>query len=170
MTRCYMRVNSFLLLVFSSQMALSAMAIASQPSSAASLCEKSETIFFSCILENKKIVSLCGDGDNLSNPKTGYIQYRFGSPSNMEMMYPKKHTPPVGIFFKSDNSGGSVTTANEVFFNIGNYKYILGYAEVNNGYLAVVKGKDEQQVFFKRCDKKQPIIEIPQDLSRFEQR
>lgn len=165
-----MKVDLFLFFAFLSQIALSSMAIASPPSSRVSLCEKGEATFFSCVLENKKIVSLCGDSDNLSSTKNGYVQYRFGSPSNMEMMYPKKHTPPVGIFFKSDNSGGSVTTANEVFFNIGNYKYILGYAEVNNGYLAVVKGKDEPQVFFKRCDKKQPIIEIPQDLSRFEQR
>lgn len=168
MKRCYMKINSILFFVFFSSIPFST--LASQSLNVNTLCHENEKIYFSCTLENKKIVSLCGDGDNSSSPNDGYVQYRFGSLSNKEMIYPKTHKPPLNIFFKTDNSGGSVTTSNEISFNVGEYKYILGYAMVNNGYLAVVKGKEEQQIFFKRCDTKYPIVEIPQKTSRFEQR
>ncbi len=170
MKRFCMKVDLFIFLFFLSHVIFPSVVIASQQSNVISLCEKGETIYFSCVLENEKIVSLCGDGDSLTSPDVGYIQYRFGSQVNKEMIYPKSRKPPVNIFFKSDNSGGSVTTSNEIFFNVGGYKYILGYAAINNGYLAVLKGNDEQQIFFKRCNKKHPIVEIPQKLSRFEQR
>lgn len=168
MKRCYMKINAILFFVFIFNIPFST--LASQSLNMNSLCNEKETIYFSCTLENKKIVSLCGDGDNSSSPSSGYVQYRFGSQSNKEMIYPKNRRPPLNTFFKTDNSGGSVTTSNEIYFNVGEYKYILGYAMVNNGYLAVVKGKEEQQIFFKRCNTKYPIIEIPQKTSRFEQR
>lgn len=52
-----------------------------------SLCHPGEKIIFSCSLRpNGKIVSLCGS--KVLSQSSGYIQYRFGVPSNVELEFP----------------------------------------------------------------------------------
>ena len=73
MKRFFMKVDLFIFLLFLSRVTFPSVVIASQQSNVLSLCEKGETIYFSCVLENEKIVSLCGDGDNLTSPDIGYM-------------------------------------------------------------------------------------------------
>ncbi len=55
-------------------------------------CTSNETILFSCVLKNQKIVSLCST--QKSPEDSGYIQYRFGANRRIELLIPKKR---VGI-------------------------------------------------------------------------
>lgn len=66
-----MKINSTLFFVLFSSMPV--FSLASQRFNMNSLCSEKETVYFSCTLENKKIVSLCGDGNNSSSPGSGYI-------------------------------------------------------------------------------------------------
>jgi hypothetical protein len=64
---------------------------ASQMVHAASLCGASEVAVFSCQLkENKKFVSLRSSKD-LSD-KSGFLQYRYGTPGKIELRYPEDLT------------------------------------------------------------------------------
>lgn len=56
---------------------------------AASLCKPEETVFFSCQLMNQKIISVCGSKDLSRNQ--GYMQYRFGKVSKVELQIPKEN-------------------------------------------------------------------------------
>lgn len=49
-----------------------------------SLCLLDEEVYFSCLMKNGKILSLCG---NSSNP-TEAIQYRYGKKNNLELTFP----------------------------------------------------------------------------------
>jgi hypothetical protein len=52
------------------------------------LCAKVERVIFGCLLKRPaKIVSLCASKDLTS--ETGYLQYRFGLPSKIELEFPK---------------------------------------------------------------------------------
>src|SRR5689334_25339939 len=58
------------------------------PQPAASLCEKSEKVIFSCsIKKSGKIVSLCSSVN--ASKDQGYVQYRFGLPGKVELEFPK---------------------------------------------------------------------------------
>jgi hypothetical protein len=52
------------------------------------LCAKDERVIFACSLKRPaKIVSVCASKDLTS--ETGYLQYRFGLPSRVELEFPK---------------------------------------------------------------------------------
>ncbi len=61
------------------------------------LCTAEEDVYFSCPLPGNKIVSVCAS--NNEAPGSGYVQYRYGTPDNMELLYPNKKAPPAGKFF-----------------------------------------------------------------------
>ncbi|MDD4882285.1 MAG: hypothetical protein PHX10_11965 [Gallionellaceae bacterium] len=48
----------------------------------ASLCDKGETVYFACQIMNMKRINLCG-----SLPQN--LQYRFGTPTRVELRYPE---------------------------------------------------------------------------------
>ena len=49
------------------------------------LCDKNHTIYFSCEMENEKIISLCGSS---SNNKLKELYYRFGRKEKIELEFP----------------------------------------------------------------------------------
>ena len=56
-----------------------------------SLCARDEQIIFSCTLRRSaKIVSLCGSKELTKD--IGYLQYRFGLPTKIELEFPKGRT------------------------------------------------------------------------------
>jgi hypothetical protein len=61
------------------------------------LCALGEDVYFSCPLFGGKVVSVCASGNN--DPKSGYVQYRYGLVDNIELTYPIKKSPPLGRFF-----------------------------------------------------------------------
>ena len=58
------------------------------PQQQRSLCTSDEKIVFNCTLKNSKIVSLCSSRE--ISKDTGYLQYRFGKPGNLEQEFPKE--------------------------------------------------------------------------------
>lgn len=58
-------------------------------STQASLCSSTERVVFSCGLKRPvKLVALCASKSLTKD--TGYLQYRFGLPGNIELEYPKQ--------------------------------------------------------------------------------
>lgn len=109
------------------------------------LCSGDEDIYFSCPLEGGKTVSVCARGN--SKPTAGAVQYRYGVPGNIEMVYPKSALPPKGKFFVVDASEGSVNL-NIIKFKSGAYTYLVSQAFVS--FLTVLK--EDKVVFRQRCD------------------
>ena len=98
---------------------------------ASSLCGADEHQYFSCrVHKSAKIVSLCGNvdlsesgGSKLFDEQdSAYLQYRFGSPEKIEMIYPKTKQDSFAKF-----GGGNIRTyfgaLQEVEFSIGEYRY-----------------------------------------------
>ncbi len=108
------------------------------------LCSDDEDIYFSCPLQGGKTVSVCATGN--SKPTAGSVQYRYGVPGNIEMVYPKNATPPKGKFFVVDASEGSVNL-NIIKFKSGAYTYLVSQAFVS--FLTVLK--EDKVVFRQRC-------------------
>ncbi|MBV4472798.1 hypothetical protein KVQ74_01330 [Pseudomonas sp. COW3] len=108
------------------------------------LCSDDEDIYFSCPLQGGKTVSVCAQGNN--KPTAGSVQYRYGVPGNIELVYPKNALPPKGKFFVVDASEGSVNL-NIIKFKSGAYTYLVNQAFVS--FLTVLK--DDKVVFRQRC-------------------
>lgn len=109
------------------------------------LCSDDEDIYFSCPLEGGKTVSVCAREN--SKPTTGSVQYRYGVPGNIEMVYPKNAMPPKGKFFVVDASEGSVNL-NIIKFKSGAYTYLVSQAFVS--FLTVLK--EDKVVFRQSCN------------------
>lgn len=109
------------------------------------LCSGDEDIYFSCPLEGGKTVSVCAREN--SKPTAGSVQYRYGVPGNIEMVYPKSAMPPKGTFFVVDASEGSVNL-NIIKFKSGAYTYLVNQAFLS--YLKVLKG--DKVVFRQSCN------------------
>ncbi|WP_339508106.1 hypothetical protein [Pseudomonas sp. RL_35y_Pfl2_P42] len=109
------------------------------------LCSDDESIYFSCPLQGGKTVSICAQGNN--KPTAGSVQYRYGVPGKIEMVYPKTASPPKGKFFVVDASEGSVNL-NIIKFKSGAYTYLVNQAFVS--YLSVLK--DDKVVFRQSCN------------------
>lgn len=109
------------------------------------LCSDDEDIYFSCPLEGGKTVSICARGN--SKPMAGSVQYRYGFPGNIEMVYPKTALPPKGKFFVVDASEGSVNLS-IIKFKSGAYTYLVNQAFVS--YLTVLK--EDKVVFRQSCN------------------
>lgn len=109
------------------------------------LCASGEDVYFSCPLLGGKVVSVCAYGN--TDPKSGYVQYRYGLMDNIELIYPIKKSPPLGRFFLVDASEGSVNLG-LIKFKVGRYTYIVAQAFVS--FLTVLK--DGEVIFRKSCD------------------
>lgn len=109
------------------------------------LCSDDEDIYFSCPLQGGKTVSICAQGN--SKPTAGSVQYRYGVPGKIEMVYPKTALPPKRKFYVVNSSEGSVNL-NIIKFKSGAYTYLVNQASVS--YLSVLKG--DKVVFRQSCN------------------
>lgn len=78
-----------------------------------SLCSSQEQVYASCTLKNKKIVSFCGVPVGDKNKDMTLVQYRYGTPKKIELIYPEEAMSPEGVFFKIDNSCGVIGGSDE---------------------------------------------------------
>lgn len=100
-----------------------------------SLCNKNETEYFSCSFSSGKTVSLCGNAyvkeesaGDWSEPDDPWLQYRFGTPSNIELAYPSTRINSLSMFFGENvrAQGGSVGMDRVMFVNRG-IAYVVEY-------------------------------------------
>lgn len=84
-----------------------------------SLCQADEVNFDSCVVEGK-VASFCAS--KKLTEKSGYLQYRFGTPEKVEMVFPAIRRNPTGLFFRSMSSDG---LENRISFRSGRYTYIF---------------------------------------------
>nr|WP_294868045.1 hypothetical protein [uncultured Pseudogulbenkiania sp.] len=85
------------------------------------LCEPNETVAFSCVLKKpKKIVSICTS--RRLTESTGYVQYRFGLPGKIELVFPGKRDGSQDRFVYSRYTRPMVTRISLSFKNNG-YDY-----------------------------------------------
>jgi hypothetical protein len=88
---------------------------------AASLCSASETTVFNCELkENHKIVSICSS--KILTGKSGFLQYRYGTPEKVELVFPKSMEDSQAQFGYDEYSRPDLSTF-VVGFNNANYRY-----------------------------------------------
>ena len=96
-----------------------------------SLCNKHEFQYFSCKAQGSgKIISVCGnvnlDGatgeTDYEDTERAYLQYRFGYPNKIELIYPGSKKESFSKFY-----GQSIRSYfgafQSIIFNIGNYHY-----------------------------------------------
>jgi hypothetical protein len=101
------------------------------------LCTTDEVSVFSCNTNNR-IISLCGSKKNSGS--TSYVQYRFGRPNRIELVYPEQKKPATAKTFKTRfNNYAHGSTESTVSFSIGIYTYTVhsdlilgGSDEMNN--------------------------------------
>jgi len=132
-----------------------------------SLCSTQEAIYFSCTLENKKIVSLCGkeEGHNL--------KYRYGTQSLIELSYPSEQPKKGHAFYRINASGGSVQM-DIIKFKIGAYTYNIydsffdGLAVWGPHGLALKKTCESNLQQNMKLDFLKQIPETPQQDNNFE--
>lgn len=124
--------------------------LASPAFAANTLCTPDETVVFSCATGatgTPRYVSVCASKD--VSKTGGYMQYRFGQPSKLDIVFPDKKVPPAGQFTPGNlmfsGGGGSYLQFGRggyrytVFSAIGNWNPKGGKAEVqgvavsNNG-------------------------------------
>jgi hypothetical protein len=86
-----------------------------------SLCAKDERIIFSCPIKRPaRIVSVCASKDLTSD--RGYIQYRFGLPSKVELEFPKERAGSRQKFQYSHYFRAQVDLT-EISFTNNGYEY-----------------------------------------------
>ncbi|WP_240997897.1 hypothetical protein [Pseudomonas viridiflava] len=109
------------------------------------LCSIGEKIYFSCPFSDEKIVSICASGN--TSPSTGYVQYRYGTPDNIEMIFPQEKIPPRKKLFIVNASEGSVSK-DIIKFKNGSYTYLVSQMSMSN--LTVLK--NGKVILRKFCD------------------
>lgn len=96
-----------------------------------SLCNENENVYFSCRTANGKILSLCGNvftKDQLGDVvefDNQWLQYRFGSPTTVELSYPRQKRNSI-THFKAERisaQGGEIQLDAVVFVSGG-----IGYS------------------------------------------
>lgn len=121
------------------------------------LCKTTEKVIFSCTVQNgKKILSVCGT-TKLTKTE-GYLQYRFGTKSKLELVYPSttKGTQEQFYWFYLRGTDGAGA---ELSFNNHGYTYTISstYAYQDNaggrsGYVAITKDGKQQAEHILHCD------------------
>jgi hypothetical protein len=85
------------------------------------LCTKDERVIFACALNRpSKVVSVCASKD--LTRERGYLQYRFGVPTNVELEFPKERTGTQGKFEYSHYFRAQVDLT-EINFKIEGVEY-----------------------------------------------
>ncbi len=87
------------------------------------LCTADEAVLFSCNTRTNRIVSLCGSKGLTES--TGYIQYRYGRPAKIELVYPSAKVPPKGKFTKDFRDWPRGGYESSLSFVIGHYTYTV---------------------------------------------
>lgn len=111
------------------------------------LCDRSMEETFSCVLDNKKIVSLCSSESKML--------YRYGDIGNVELQYPSKDGQKLGWRLIQGNN-----LIQKVFFNLSSYNYSLTRtieiidflsAEISETYNLSVE-HDGNTIFSRKCE------------------
>jgi hypothetical protein len=122
-------------------------AVASDPAEISqreeTLCNKGEDIYFSCPLENEKIISICASNNTASD--RGYVKYRYGDKADA-FVYPENDTPPGDRFVISDVSEGSIRGLHLKFVN-GRYAYVISSVWPGGIYVS----KNGKIIFDQEC-------------------
>lgn len=91
-------------------------------------CQKEEITYFSCMIQGSKIISLCGSPlseSTTEQPKSEvWLQYRFGKPGHLELIYPKEPRESVRKFEGESRHGLGVSLDSLSFTNDG-VKYVI---------------------------------------------
>lgn len=110
---------------------------------AESLCKPKEVLYYSCkIAGSQKLVSLCG---NALNDQNGFwLQYRFGKPEQLELVYPESRGKAKPLFVYSGfdvthlrRSGG---WDSEVSFTTHGWSYTIISWMAGEGEIARTEG------------------------------
>jgi hypothetical protein len=92
-------------------------------SASESLCSADEQVLFSCVTDHaSKVLSLCASPDLTA--RTGTLYYRFGTPHDIALEYPKKRGGKADSFRYAHYSRFQ-TERSEVTFSIGKYSYAV---------------------------------------------
>ena len=95
-----------------------------------SLCDATEKIIFNCQLKlSKKTISVCGSQSLTKD--SGYIQYRFGTKKNLELIYPSTKINSQSHFFWNDKRFYQSSLFELTFENKG-YFYTLSKYDVSD--------------------------------------
>jgi hypothetical protein len=103
--------------------------LASGIASAATLCHPDESVVYSCKIKgSSKIASVCSSL-NFDRDK-GYLQYRFGAPGRIELIYPKSKIGSQKLFFWRELRPYH-SSVRELTFKSGPYFYTLSAYDVS---------------------------------------
>ena len=89
---------------------------------AATLCENTEKVVFSCQLKSGKVVSLCGSSKFTKSD--GYLQYRFGLPGKLELEYPQQRSDSQKSFHYRHYFRAQIDLT-EISFSANGYTYTV---------------------------------------------
>lgn len=103
------------------QHALVTLLLCSSCSWAGGLCRADERALFSCRAEGK-VIALCASTD--VSHESGYVQFRFGTPQDLQVEFPSARVPPVGNFTVSSTAHAGGGEARVRFRNDGVTYYI----------------------------------------------
>jgi hypothetical protein len=126
------------------------------------LCNDDEDIYYNALLDNGKLVSLCGYQHK--SPDTGYVKYRYGKVNDIELEYPQDNNPPRGRFLTYNIQLGPNAQGQEFFFYIGDYRYSIA-SIAHNCMLLVMKGKEI--IFRETCQEKSYLTDELIDSSQY---
>jgi hypothetical protein len=122
-----------------------------------SLCDSSEQTVWSCTTK-AKIYSLCAPKSG--NPEKTYLQYRVGTPTRTELIFPSFRRPPTGVFrYLLYN-----TTASVQFENAG-YQYAI--YETINGKASIEVTKRDRTVASIQCDASTDTLTLTSTIGQF---
>jgi hypothetical protein len=109
---------------------------------AATLCGTTERIIFSCqIKASPKIASVCASAD--LSEEAGYLQYRFGAPSRIEFVFPKRKRGSQDAFIWDHKYSALYGARDWLEFTSSNYRYsvhIIENRDTPDGELKVMSG------------------------------
>ncbi|HDR8955195.1 MULTISPECIES: hypothetical protein [Burkholderia cepacia complex] len=107
------------------------------------LCGGDEDIYFSCPLDNGKIVSVCAK--NNTDPRHGYVKYKYGDKGD-NFVFPQGNTSPNQRVEISDVSEGSIRGLH-LKFSRGAYTYVVSSVWPGEVYVS----KNGKIIFNKEC-------------------
>jgi len=120
-----------------------------------SLCEKDEIDYFSCETINKKIVSICGNIDDMNINNDNWIQYRFGLPKKVEFYFPENRKNSFKYF--EGNSFNKYNVIDLRFIN-NNTAYSVSLSKSYNGNDAIKRNKASAYISIKTKESKRKTI------------
>lgn len=93
---------------------------------AETLCITDEVVLFNCNT-GRRTISLCGSMKPVG--PASYIQYRYGRPSQLELVYPTDKKPPGQLFKTNFTTYARGSMESNVSFSVGEYSYTI-YANI----------------------------------------